>query len=271
MKVLFLAGDAPHHRALANKIHAIHPLTAIALVKPRRNAKKAKFLTRLTSITIGYPLRRAWVNMLSIYAAKYPSYPAVQVTSHENVNAASVSNVVQSIKPDLVVVSGTNLLKKGVIDEALKTGKVINLHTGISPYVRGGPNCTNVCLAFREFDRMGNTIMWIDAGIDSGNLIATERTPLTGHETLNELHLAVMEHGHDLYVRAISALRDCKFVPNVPQVELPKGRLILSKHWSSRMIARAVVNYFINYRPDSVAVPSTIRLVSLHNASPPGQ
>ena len=51
MKVLFVAGDAPNQRALANKIHAIHPVTAIALVKPRPNVKKAKFLTRLTSIT----------------------------------------------------------------------------------------------------------------------------------------------------------------------------------------------------------------------------
>jgi len=48
---------------------------------------------------------------------------------------------------------------------------------------------------------IGNTTMWLDLGIDTGAVIAviaTERTALTGSESLKVRHLKVMDPGHDL-------------------------------------------------------------------------
>jgi len=36
------------------------------------------------------------------------------------------------------------------------------------------------CLAKNWLHLIGNTVMWIDPGIDSGDLLSTERTPLDG-------------------------------------------------------------------------------------------
>src|SRR5206468_12540277 len=124
------------------------------------------------------------------YDRLHPAFPQTPIQVAD-INAPEVLALVEREKPDLVVVSGTNLLKPPLIAKIRETGKVVNLHTGISPFIKGGPSCTNWCLALRRFDLIGNTVMWLDAGIDSGAIIATERTPLTGRESLLELHIAV--------------------------------------------------------------------------------
>ena len=115
--------------------------------------------------------------------------------------------------------SGTNLLRKPLIEEILKYGKIMNLHTGLSPYIKGGPNCTNWCLALRRFGFIGNTIMWLNSGIDSGNIIISDTTTLTGKESLSELHIKVMDHGHEMYINAIERFVEGNNLPNISQEE----------------------------------------------------
>jgi methionyl-tRNA formyltransferase len=263
MKVVFLSGPAANHRALANKLNAVMGLTAIVLVGPPQLLVKQATLTRFVAATLGLPLRRAWRSMMTYYDGRWPSLPWTEVSSHHDVNSAGVARLMERIQPDLVMVSGTNLLKRPLIDTISNTGRVMNLHTGISPYVRGAPNCTNWCLALGEFDLIGNTVMWLDAGIDTGKLIATERTPLKGTETLAHLHLAVMEHGHDLYCRCLVRLRDGLSLPSITQDQVGQGRLFLSKQWTGREITKAVINYYLRFRGDRLGHKRTLRLISL--------
>jgi methionyl-tRNA formyltransferase len=162
-------------------------------------------------------------------------------------NDLAVRATLEKIGPELVIVSGTNLLKQPLIELLSRSGKVLNLHTGISPYVRGGPNCTNWCLATGEFELIGNSVMWIDEGIDSGNLVATEQTPLDGTESLNGLHIKVMDHAHDLMVRCAAQFVAGRALPNVPQRDLGTGRLYLTRHWTALAAARAVTNFYLRY------------------------
>jgi threonine/homoserine efflux transporter RhtA len=101
------------------------------------------------------------------------------------------------------------------------------------------------------------------AGIDSGNLIATERTPLTGEERLTDLHIKVMDHAHDLYLRCIRRFASGESLPNIPQAELGEGQLFLSRQWTTKAIALAVANFYRHYRSDASAPPKRpIRLIS---------
>ena len=53
---------------------------------------------------------------------------------------------------------------------------------------------------------IGKTTMWIDEGIDSGDIISTECTPMDGNESLLGLHRAVMDHAHDLVCRTVQTV-----------------------------------------------------------------
>ena len=54
---------------------------------------------------------------------------------------------------------------------------IINLHTGPSPYTRGG-NCNLYALRDGHPEWVGVTVHYIDPGIDSGELIRTAQVPM---------------------------------------------------------------------------------------------
>jgi methionyl-tRNA formyltransferase len=198
--------------------------------------------------------------MMCDYQREYPDFPAVTVSRHGGVNAPDVPKLVAREAFDLVLVSGTDLLRQPLIDVITKQGRILNLHTGLSPYIRGGPNCTAWALAIGRFDLIGNTIMWIDAGIDSGDLVATERTTLTGHESLQELNRAVMDHAHDLYAWAVSRFVRGERLRSVRQADVATGHLFLSRHWTATRIASATFNFFVRYSPSSLAHSEPVKL-----------
>ena len=142
------------------------------------------------------------------------------------------------------------MIKEEIINEAEKVNcLILNLHTGVSPYIKGGPNCTNWCLA-NNYYLIGNTIMKLDKGIDSGAIIATECTALDGNETLFELHHKVMEHGFNLYVKVISCyVKDKVALKSIPQDNISnKGNLFYTKDWTIFKVIRAYYNFIFLYK-----------------------
>lgn len=262
MRVLLLCNEAANQRALASRLHQSIPLSAVAVVDSNRGKPEPKF-QRLLRGVVGYPLRRAWTNLFHHYDDLYPCFPDVTLSHHDGIEAESIKSLVFELQPDLVLVSGTSLLRRPLIAAIKRFGRVINLHTGISPYIKGGPNCTSWALAIGRPDLIGNTIMWLDAGIDSGNIICTERTPLTGEESLSELHRKVMDHAHDLYIRAAGCLVAGEDVPSVKQTSLGGGRLFLSKDWTAAAALKAVINFYSIYSAKRLRPQGVEELVNL--------
>lgn len=253
MKVVILTGSQGNQKALCNKIAEVCEISAIVLSdnipsKKRTVLRQARTLiNRIGNRFVGRPFVETWFRMLEEYDRSFSTFPDVPIVQVKNVNDGATIETLKKYSPDLTIVSGTNLVGKNVIKACENTKGIVNLHTGISPYVKGGPNCTNWCLAKNWFHLIGNSIMWLDAGIDTGKLIATEQTPLDGNETLFELHWKVMEHAHDLYVRTIGRIADDKKVPSVSQSEIGEGTLFYTADWNFSAIQNALKNFHSNY------------------------
>lgn len=265
MKTLLLCDRSLNQQLLARRLHAVHPLAGIGLVEapPAAPTRRPKPLVRIARGIAGLPLRRAWFGMLGECGERAANFPDVPITALPGVNSDQALALVDRVKPDLVLVSGTDLLRPPIIEAIGRTGRILNLHTGISPFIKGGPNCTNWALALGEFDLIGNTIMWLDKGIDSGAIITTERTPLDGSEDLLTLHRKVMDHAHDLYARAYARAVRGESLPSVPQDSLGKGRLFLSKQWTTGPILRAFLNFALRFNRANLARQRDVRLVPL--------
>lgn len=75
-------------------------------------------------------------------------------------------------RPDVVLVFGTGILREPFLSAF--EGRIINIHLGLSPYYRGAG--TNFWpLVNREPEYVGATIHYLDAGIDTGPIIAHAR------------------------------------------------------------------------------------------------
>ena len=92
-----------------------------------------------------------------------------QLREVPHINHPDVVKLARELRPDLICVFGTSLIR----GELLKEGRlgIINLHGGLSPEYRGA-DCTFWALYNSEPEKVGCTLHYIDAGIDTGRLIA---------------------------------------------------------------------------------------------------
>lgn len=236
MNIAILCGDNYNQIALANKI--AKEFNVVGIVVEQKRDKKKYNLKNVVDIlydrTIFRSIGNSWEELQHYYKSEYNNFPNCKLIHVKSINDEPVVNFLKKMNPDLLVVSGTSIIKSNILNLPMKSG-IVNLHTGLSPYVKGGPNCTNWCIAKKEFHLIGNTIMWIDAGIDSGNIIATERTQLKGNESLLEIHIKVMDHAHALYLRSLRKIQnDPEKVKSIPQNLLGTGKIYFTRNWNNK-------------------------------------
>ncbi|MFA5783223.1 MAG: formyltransferase family protein [Bacteroidales bacterium] len=235
MRIVLLCGCQKHHMALANKLSARFDLIGIIIQETRGGNFNFSFLDLLNKITdrfLFFPIRKAWTGLIKYYSNQYSSFPNVDSITVSNINSEESVNFIISKQPDLLMISGTSLIRNSILNLPISKG-IINLHTGLSPYVKGGPNCTNWCIAIKKVHLIGNTVMWIDSGIDSGDIVSTEITPLSGEETFSKIHIKVMEHAHDLFIRSVESIQNnFELCPRVKQQSIGEGVTYYTKMWN---------------------------------------
>lgn len=144
----------------------------------------------------------------------------------ENVNDPRTIEFINKINPDVVLVNGTRLIRRPLLDRVagLKLG-MINLHTGLSSYSRGG-NCNLNMLREGKPELVGVTVHHIDPGIDSGDLILTARPELETNDFFERIETKIFLFGIDLMMKAVRLLHSGK-APRVRQ--WMEGKLFLQR------------------------------------------
>ncbi|NOT74600.1 MAG: hypothetical protein HOP08_06705 [Cyclobacteriaceae bacterium] len=269
MKIVMWINGEANQKALSNKIHALFPLTGIVIENrlPKRKITVSRVFEKVIEKLMLGSISKAWVEMLDFYEHSFSQFPDVTKLKVSDINNGQVLAFTRALDPDLIIVSGTSLIKNELLSLKAKIG-IINLHTGLSPYLNGGPNCTNWCIANNEFHLIGNTVLWIDAGIDSGNIIATETSRFDGSEDLSAVHIKVMEHAHHLCMKAVSHL-EAGGNSNHPQSEIGSGRTFYSRQWNLKEKMRLVKN-FKNFGKEINSeriskLRSSLKMVSIDN------
>jgi folate-dependent phosphoribosylglycinamide formyltransferase PurN len=118
-------------------------------------------------------------------------------------NAPEQVAAMRALAPDVVLVFGTSLLKQPVIDAF--PDRIINIHLGLSPYYRGAG--TNFWpLVNGEPEYCGATIHFLDAGVDSGPIIAQQTVPVLDNDTAETVHHRIQLAEHELYPKCVATI-----------------------------------------------------------------
>lgn len=231
MRIVLLCTDQSNQIALAHKIAREFELAGIVIekIKRKKHSLKDVFFKILYKVLF-YKIIQSWWNMLAYYSKHYAQWPVKNYIEVESINDDRVKEFIIASEADLVMVSGTSMIREKILSIPLTIG-MINLHTGLSPYIKGSPNCTNWCISTNQFHLIGNSIMWIDKGIDSGDLLATAIVSFTGEENLDQIHIKVMEEAHSLYLKAVDAIVKRKS-RRVKQDSIGNGVTFYNKDWN---------------------------------------
>ncbi|MCM4158778.1 methionyl-tRNA formyltransferase [Antarcticibacterium flavum] len=130
---------------------------------------------------------------LNNYAEKY----SIDYFLCANVNSESSIKKIKSYDCDLLVsMSFNQIFRQEIID--LTPGKIINCHAGKLPFFRGR-NVLNWALINDEKE-FGITVHYVDAGIDTGDIILQRTFPISDTDNYNSLlQIAYKECANILY------------------------------------------------------------------------
>lgn len=96
--------------------------------------------------------------------------PGTHLTHVTSVNSQTAIDQISNLAPTHIVVNGTRLLSKKFL-AAFSDTPIINIHLGINPRYRGG-NGGYWALVMGEPEHCGVTVHLIDAGVDTGDVLA---------------------------------------------------------------------------------------------------
>jgi len=144
------------------------------------------------------------------------------------INHPKVVVLANRLKPDLIAVFGTGLIRGPLL--AMGQLGIINLHGGLAPRYRGS-DCTFWAMYNGELDQIGCTLHFINAGIDTGVLIAHICPEVTEDDDESTLFWRGVRDSADIYANCLERLERGEAIG---QEQKEKGRLYLFKHRTRR-------------------------------------
>ena len=115
-----------------------------------------------------------------------------------------------ALKPDLMIVVAYGLILPQIVLDTPTHG-CVNVHGSILPRWRGAaPIQRAIAAGDRE---SGVTIMQMDAGLDTGDMLIKARCPIHDSDTCSDLHDRLIEVGQPALVEAINAIAEHSITP----------------------------------------------------------
>jgi methionyl-tRNA formyltransferase len=122
-----------------------------------------------------------------------------------NINSAESVQRVRQLRPDLMVVTGwTRLLSAELL--SVPPRGVIGFHASLLPRYRGRAPVNWAIL--RGESVTGNTMMYLDAGTDTGDIADQQTVPITPEDTCATVYARVGEAGAEMLRRHLPGLLD---------------------------------------------------------------
>lgn len=155
-----------------------------------------------------------------------------KVVHVESINDDKVIDLLKKYSPDAVVVNGTRIISKKILDAV--DVPFINTHAGITPKYRG-VHGGYWALANDDGAHCGVTVHLVDTGVDTGDVLYQETIEATDKDSFNTYPLLQLAKAIPLMKQALN---------DVEQRTLnPQKDALPSKLWYHPTIWGYVVNY----------------------------
>jgi methionyl-tRNA formyltransferase len=133
-------------------------------------------------------------------AADAIGFPVLQPT---NAKDPGFFDRVENFAPDLLVVVAYGQLLTKTVLSIPRLGS-INIHASLLPKYRGAAPIQWAIINGEK--ETGVTTMWMDEGIDTGDMLLSERVPIGPEDTAQTLHDRLAKEGADLLIRTLEQL-----------------------------------------------------------------
>ena len=195
MKIIF-AGTPPFAAHALEALIAEEHEIALVLTQPDRPAGRGM---KLSASAVKLLAQKHKITLLQPHSLKQPEI-------HEQLN---------KICADIMVVAAYGLILPAIILNTPRLG-CINIHASLLPHWRGAAPIQRAILAGEQ--ETGITIMQMDQGLDTGNILLQRSIPILHNDNTNTLYDKLAMLGANCVVETLNLLKNEKIIA-VPQTE----------------------------------------------------
>ena len=116
---------------------------------------------------------------------------------------SQLANVLYDAGVELLVLAGYMRMVKAPLLERFK-GRIVNIHPSLLPAFPGLDAWRQALIAGVECT--GCTVHWVDAGMDTGGILAQKRVPVAPGDTAESLHERIQTAERQLYPEVLREL-----------------------------------------------------------------
>jgi phosphoribosylglycinamide formyltransferase-1 len=114
-----------------------------------------------------------------------------------------IVGMLEDAEVELVVLAGfMRVLKQEMLNAF--AGRIINIHPSLLPKYRGLEAWTQALKANEQIT--GCTVHYVDAGVDTGEILAQKRVPILPDDTPERLHARIQAAEHELLPSVIASI-----------------------------------------------------------------
>ena len=147
-------------------------------------------------------------------------------------NSAGTLKVLKDRQPEIIILFGSSLIGQKIMEDF--PDKIINLHVGISGQYRGS-SCNFWPIYDGRLDCMGATVLTINAGIDTGEILAQSTIKLKEGDTEQSLMGKSLILGMDLTTQVVRQW----FQGQCPPLPLERnGKLFQKKEFTPEAVLK---------------------------------
>ncbi len=248
MKIVILTSNSLRHKFLANTLSSHSDDTlVISECKPQNTSFEDS--KNHTEIDEHFLLRDETEK--SFFPNDNYFIPKTLPVVYKEVNSNYVYDTIKKFKPDAMFVFGSSIIREPLIS-LLPPGSIINLHLGISPYYRGSG--TNFWpFVNNELEYLGSTILHLDSGIDTGDIICHVRPKIQLDDNVHSLGCKIIQSSVEYLVKIIKLLSEGKKLNRVKQWDVQDryykikdfDEIALSKY-KNNLKNELIKNYLVN-------------------------
>jgi folate-dependent phosphoribosylglycinamide formyltransferase PurN len=202
-RVVLLTGDGLRHAYVAQQLSRRLNLVGVLCEAKAAPVERPQALPEIERAIIErHFIERDEVERRMLGGTRMSPDAETKAVSHGSANSPEAYAWVRHLQPDYVVLFGSSIIKSPLLDDF--DGHMINIHSGLSPYYRGG--ATNFWpLYYGEPECVGTTIHLADAGVDAGPILAQVRPQPDLDDRVHELGTKALMAGVELLPRALEA------------------------------------------------------------------
>lgn len=151
------------------------------------------------------------------YRKRYFDFPHPlhsKILDVRDINSNYVIDLLKKEPCNLYVVMGTSILKAKFLKNC--NADIINIHGGYLPDYRGN-NCIYFAYLNSDFEKVANTIHYIDKGIDTGDIIEIVRPMISNNDNPETLYCKAKKKAINHLIRIIDSYKKGKYIPRHQQ------------------------------------------------------